>query len=134
MKVPEQALLYLDKAAEDEVLVDEVISSSRVSDAVIGFIANRRWKSSSKLSCLTWESDLERLTISGSCWTCWLIMVLLPRNIYGKLIIYLPLRWICGMGFCLGKGSSPWIVRKHVAWSGRCVLGLKGKLEYHIKK
>ncbi len=37
MKVPEQALLYLDKAAEDEVLVDEVISSSRVSDAVIGF-------------------------------------------------------------------------------------------------
>lgn len=37
MKLPEQALLYLDKAAEDEVLVDEVISSPRVSDAVIGF-------------------------------------------------------------------------------------------------
>ena len=37
MKLHEQALLYLDKAAEDEVLVDEVIGSSRVSDAVIGF-------------------------------------------------------------------------------------------------
>jgi len=37
MKLHEQALLYLNKAAEDEVLVDEVIASSRVSDAVIGF-------------------------------------------------------------------------------------------------
>ncbi len=37
MKLHEQALLYLDKAAEDEVLVDEVIVSPRVSDAVIGF-------------------------------------------------------------------------------------------------
>ena len=37
MKLHEQALLYLDKAAEDEVLVDEVISSPRVSDTVIGF-------------------------------------------------------------------------------------------------
>ena len=37
MKLHEQAFLYLDKAAEDEVLVDEVIASSRVSDAVIGF-------------------------------------------------------------------------------------------------
>lgn len=37
MKLHEQALLYMDKAAEDEVLVDEVIASPRVSDAVIGF-------------------------------------------------------------------------------------------------
>jgi HEPN domain-containing protein len=37
MKRHEQALLFLEKAAEDETLVDEVLASSRVSDAVIGF-------------------------------------------------------------------------------------------------
>jgi len=37
MKRHEQARLYLDKAAEDEALLDEVIDSSRVSDAAIGF-------------------------------------------------------------------------------------------------
>jgi HEPN domain-containing protein len=37
MKQHEQALLYLQKAAEDEVLLDEVIESARVSDAAIGF-------------------------------------------------------------------------------------------------
>lgn len=37
MKRHEQARLYLNKAAEDEALLDEVIDSSRVSDAAIGF-------------------------------------------------------------------------------------------------
>ena len=37
MKQPEQARLYLQKASEDEALLDEVIESARVSDAAIGF-------------------------------------------------------------------------------------------------
>ena len=37
MKSLEQARLYLLKAAEDEALLDEVLTSSRVSDGVIGF-------------------------------------------------------------------------------------------------
>jgi HEPN domain-containing protein len=37
MRQHEQALLYLNKAAEDEVLLDEVLASPRVSDTVIGF-------------------------------------------------------------------------------------------------
>jgi len=37
MKKHDQALLYLQKAAEDEALLDEVLHSPRVSDAVIGF-------------------------------------------------------------------------------------------------
>lgn len=37
MRRSELALLYLRKAAEDEVLIDEVIASPRVSDAAIGF-------------------------------------------------------------------------------------------------
>ena len=37
MKQREQARLFLRKAAEDEALLDEVIGSSRVSDAVFGF-------------------------------------------------------------------------------------------------
>ncbi|MBM4284407.1 MAG: HEPN domain-containing protein [Deltaproteobacteria bacterium] len=37
MKPHEQARLYLLKAAEDEALLDEVLGSPRVSDAVIGF-------------------------------------------------------------------------------------------------
>ena len=37
MKQHEQARLYLHKASEDEVLLDEVIESPRVSDAAIGF-------------------------------------------------------------------------------------------------
>jgi hypothetical protein len=36
MKQHEQARLYLQKASEDEVLLDEVIESPRVSDAAIG--------------------------------------------------------------------------------------------------
>ena len=37
MRQHEQALLYLKKAVEDEVLLDEVLASPRVSDTVIGF-------------------------------------------------------------------------------------------------
>jgi HEPN domain-containing protein len=37
MKQHELALLYLNKAAEDEALLDEVITSPRVSDTAIGF-------------------------------------------------------------------------------------------------
>jgi HEPN domain-containing protein len=37
MKHHEQALLYLKKASEDEILLDEVLASARVSDTVIGF-------------------------------------------------------------------------------------------------
>ncbi|OGR30942.1 MAG: hypothetical protein A2139_09675 [Desulfobacca sp. RBG_16_60_12] len=37
MRPHEQALLYLKKAVEDEVLLDEVLGSPRVSDTVIGF-------------------------------------------------------------------------------------------------
>ncbi len=37
MKQREQALLLLNKAAEDEALLDEVVESGRVSDAVFGF-------------------------------------------------------------------------------------------------
>lgn len=37
MKPREQALLFLRKAEEDENLLDEVLASPRVSDAVIGF-------------------------------------------------------------------------------------------------
>lgn len=37
MRQHEQALLYLQKALEDEVLLDEVLASPRVSDTVIGF-------------------------------------------------------------------------------------------------
>jgi hypothetical protein len=37
MRQHEQALLYLKKATEDEVLLDEVLPSPRVSDTVIGF-------------------------------------------------------------------------------------------------
>lgn len=37
MKHHELARLYLRKAAGDEVLIDEVIDSPRVSDAAIGF-------------------------------------------------------------------------------------------------
>jgi hypothetical protein len=37
MRQHEPALLYLKKAAEDEVLLDEVLASPRVSDTVIGF-------------------------------------------------------------------------------------------------
>lgn len=37
MKRHEQALLFLKKAAEDEALLDEVLSSSRISDEIIGF-------------------------------------------------------------------------------------------------
>jgi HEPN domain-containing protein len=37
MRQHEQALLYLNKAAEDGVLLDEVLASPRVSDTVIGF-------------------------------------------------------------------------------------------------
>ena len=37
MKRREQALLFLKKATEDEALLDEVLSSPRVSDEIIGF-------------------------------------------------------------------------------------------------
>jgi HEPN domain-containing protein len=37
MKRHEQALMFMRKAAEDETLVDEVLASRRVSDAIIGF-------------------------------------------------------------------------------------------------
>jgi len=37
MKPHELALLYLQKAAEDEALLDEVLTSPRVSDGAIGF-------------------------------------------------------------------------------------------------
>jgi len=37
MKQHEQALLLLGKAAEDEALLDEVVTSERVSDGVFGF-------------------------------------------------------------------------------------------------
>ncbi len=37
MKQREQALLLLNKAAEDEALLAEVLESGRVSDAVFGF-------------------------------------------------------------------------------------------------
>jgi HEPN domain-containing protein len=37
MKGHEQALLFLKKAAEDEVLLDEVLTSPRVTDTTIGF-------------------------------------------------------------------------------------------------
>lgn len=37
MKRREQALLLLQKAAEDEALLDEVADSERVSNAVFGF-------------------------------------------------------------------------------------------------
>ena len=41
MRQHEPALLYLNKAAEDEVLLDEVLASPRVSDTVI-LIARKR--------------------------------------------------------------------------------------------
>ncbi len=37
MKRHEQALVFLEKAAQDEALVDEVLGSERVADEVIGF-------------------------------------------------------------------------------------------------
>jgi len=37
MKLHEQALLYLGKAAADEALLDEVLASPRVADETIGF-------------------------------------------------------------------------------------------------
>ena len=37
MKLREQALLLLRKAAQDEALLDEVLASSAVSDEIIGF-------------------------------------------------------------------------------------------------
>lgn len=37
MKQHEQALLFLRKAGEDEALLDEVLASDRISDAIIGF-------------------------------------------------------------------------------------------------
>lgn len=37
MKQREQALLLLKKAAQDEALLDEVLTSNRVSDELIGF-------------------------------------------------------------------------------------------------
>jgi HEPN domain-containing protein len=37
MKRHEQALLHLNKAREDEDLLDEVLDSPRVSDAIVGF-------------------------------------------------------------------------------------------------
>jgi HEPN domain-containing protein len=37
MRRHDQALLFLEKAREDETLVDEVISSEKVSDEIIGF-------------------------------------------------------------------------------------------------
>ena len=37
MKQREQALLLLNKAAEDEALLDEVLESERVSDTIFGF-------------------------------------------------------------------------------------------------
>jgi HEPN domain-containing protein len=37
MRQHEQALLLMAKAAEDEALVDEVLASQRVSDAIVGF-------------------------------------------------------------------------------------------------
>ena len=37
MKRREQALLFLKKAAEDEALLDEVLSSRRISDDIVGF-------------------------------------------------------------------------------------------------
>jgi HEPN domain-containing protein len=37
MKQREQAWLYLQKAKEDEALLDEVLDSPRISDSVIGF-------------------------------------------------------------------------------------------------
>jgi HEPN domain-containing protein len=37
MKQHEQAQLYLQKAEEDEALLDEVLNSPRISDSVIGF-------------------------------------------------------------------------------------------------
>lgn len=37
MKNHELALLFLRKAAEDEAIIDEVLHSERVSDAMIGF-------------------------------------------------------------------------------------------------
>ena len=37
MKLREQAMLFLKKAAEDENLLDEVLSSEQVSDEIFGF-------------------------------------------------------------------------------------------------
>ena len=37
MRQHEQALLLLAKAAEDEALLDEILESRRVSDAMVGF-------------------------------------------------------------------------------------------------
>ncbi len=37
MKRREQALLFLRKAAQDEALLDEVLTSERVGDEVVGF-------------------------------------------------------------------------------------------------
>jgi hypothetical protein len=37
MKPREQALLLLRKAAQDEALLDEVLTSEHVSDKIIGF-------------------------------------------------------------------------------------------------
>jgi HEPN domain-containing protein len=37
MKQHEQAGLYLQKAAEDEALLDEVMESTRISDEIFGF-------------------------------------------------------------------------------------------------
>jgi HEPN domain-containing protein len=37
MRQAEQAAIYLERAAEDEVLLDEVLGSPRVSDGSIGF-------------------------------------------------------------------------------------------------
>ncbi len=37
MRRREQALLFLKKAAEDEALLDEVLSSRRISDDIVGF-------------------------------------------------------------------------------------------------
>ena len=41
MKRREQALLLLRKAAQDEALLDEVLTSDQVSDEIIGFHAGR---------------------------------------------------------------------------------------------
>jgi HEPN domain-containing protein len=127
MKLHEQALLYLDKAAEDEVLVDEVIASPRVSDAVIGFHCQQavekllkallshvgvRFRKTHDLREL-----LDLLADHGAA----------PSHYLQEFIPYLPLPWICAMEFCLWEERLPWTARKLAAWFRRCAPGLKGK-------
>ena len=45
MRQHEQAILLIKKAADDEALLAEILSSSHVSDEIFGFHANRLRKS-----------------------------------------------------------------------------------------